>query len=99
MFLHFSYIAGIGLLIIAALWLARLLGEKYPIGCAIGAIIIGAWFVKTCREMDKEEEMEKKRQEEIWQKIQQDSKMKEEKKRERLKEITIEQYIKEEYGN
>lgn len=77
-FLHFSYIAGIGFLIIAVLWLAKQWGDKHPIGCVIGVIVIGAWFVKTCREIDEEEEKaEKARLEEIRRQSEMDRRMRE----------------------
>ena len=68
----------IGFLIIAVLWLAKQWGDKHPIGCVIGVIVIGAWFVKTCREIDEEEEKaEKARLEEIRRQSEMDRRMRE----------------------
>lgn len=94
-FLHPSYIAGIGLIIVFGLWLFKQKGGKFPLLAVAAVIAFVVFTVKTCRELDEEERMEQLRSEQIRKRIEAESDSMERHKRERLKEITIEEYIKE----
>jgi len=75
--------------------IVKLMGQKYPVGFGILAIIILGFLIKTCRDIDREEAEQQKRVNEINQMIQEEKQRLEERKRERLKEISLEEYIKE----
>lgn len=73
--------AGVVTLIVFALIIAYRLKGKFPLGCAVVCIAF-VWFtVKTCRELDEEEAAEQQRSEKIWKEIQEDKRLREERKK------------------
>lgn len=70
-------------LIIILLCIVYRLRGKFPLGCALVAVLFIFFCVKTCRELDEEEEMERIRSEQIQKKIEEDKKALELKKQQR----------------
>lgn len=47
---------GWGALIVFVLFIIKELGDKYPIGCLLASVVFIILFVKTCHDMNKEDE-------------------------------------------
>ena len=73
--------------VIIAIWMAKEGGGQIRFGCLLIAGVFLFFTVKTCRELDEEEALEQKREEEIHKRIEEEKKMLEERKRERQKEV------------
>ena len=60
------------------------LKDRFPLGCTVIAAVFLFLFVKTCRELDEEEEQERLRSEEIDRRLEEQKKILEMKKQMRL---------------